>query len=222
VRFLARQNRGYDMPAGPIPIVPAAVLYDLGVGHPIWPDAAAGEAACLAAKPLPEMERGQVGAGTGATTGKLWGRPHARGGVGYGRASWAAGSVSAIVAVNAVGDVIDPLLGHRVLDPSQTAHDRRQEILWDDGSAGPAASTTLAVVIVEGPAGQAALARCAVTAHDGFARAIRPCHTIYDGDLVFAVATEAEQTALPAAEMLRLTVATDLAIEAAIVDAVMV
>jgi L-aminopeptidase/D-esterase-like protein len=211
VRFLARQNRGYGMPAGPIPIVPAAVLYDLGVGHAIWPDAAAGEAACLAAKPLPEMERGQVGAGTGAMTGKLWGRPHARGGVGYGRESWAAGSVSAVVVVNAVGEVVDP---------SQAAGDRRRDIPWNDGSAGPGASTTLAVVIVEGPADQAALARCAVAAHDGFARAIRPCHTIFDGDIVFAVATDAEQTALSAADTLRLTVATELAIEAAIADAV--
>ncbi|MGH2615230.1 MAG: P1 family peptidase, partial [Thermomicrobiales bacterium] len=190
-------------------------------GHAVWPDAAAGEAACRAARPLPGMERGQVGAGTGATTGKLWGHPHARGGVGYGHDSWAAGSVSAIVVVNAVGDVIDPVLGHRVLDPNPAARDRRREILSPAGhGAGPGEATTLAVVIVEGAADQVALARCAVAAHDGFAHAIRPCHTMYDGDLVFAVATDVEQTALSPAEMLRLTVATELAIEAAIVDAV--
>ena len=79
-------------------------------------------------------------------------------------------------------------------------------------------ATSLAVVLVDGPADQAALARCAVAAHDGFAHAIRPCHTIFDGDLVFAAATA--EGLLSPLDTLRLSVAAELAVERAIIDAV--
>ena len=221
VRVLAQQRRGFPMRAQPVPIVPAAVIYDLGDGDPVWPDAAAGEAACQAARPLIEMERGQVGVGTAATTGKLWGGPSSRGGIGYGWQEARGRRVSAVVVVNAVGDVTAPHSGRRLLNPAGDSSDRRHELLvTSQQGLRLGEATTLAVVIVEHAVDQMTLTRCAIAAHDGLARVIRPAHTIYDGDLVFAVTTVAERVALTVAEILPLSVATELAVEAAVVDAV--
>ena len=218
MRWLAEQGRGFPTPSGPIPVVPAAVIYDLGVGLPVAPDAA-GAAACAAARPLVAMGRGQVGAGTGATTGKAAGGEPARGGIGLGHQAWGAGSVTAVVVVNAFGDVVDPRDGRRIVDPRGPASDVRLDILANaDLRPALGESTSLAVVLVDGPADQAALARAAVAAHDGFAHAIRPCHTIFDGDLVFAVAM-AEGARSPV-DTLRLAVAAELAVEQAVIDAV--
>jgi L-aminopeptidase/D-esterase-like protein len=222
VASLAAEGRGFPTPAGPVPIVPAAVLYDLAVGRPVSPTAEAGTAAIAAAGPILAMSRGAVGAGSGATTGKAGGSPPAPGGVGLGVVAWAGGAVAAIVAVNAFGDVVDPRTGRPAVAPAaEKPVDRRSDLLgFDPAPPAPAAgtSTTLAVVIVAGPADHATLGRCAVAAHDGFARAIRPCHTVFDGDAVF-VATLAEG-AVDAGTGFRLALGTELAVEQAIIDAV--
>lgn len=220
VRWLAAQGRGFPTPGGPVPVVPAAVIYDLGVGQPVAPDAAAGAAACAAAGPLAEMGRGRVGVGTGATTGKAAAGPAARGGIGLGHVAWGGGAVTAVVVVNAFGEVVDPTTGRRILDPEGVATDPRRALLANaDLRPALGEATSLAVVVVDGPADQSVLARCAVAAHDGFAHAIRPCHTIFDGDLVFAVAWE--EGARSPVETLHLAVATELAVEQAIADAVL-
>ncbi len=217
MRHLAGHGRGFVTAAGPVPIVPAAVIYDLAVGRPIAPDSAAGLAACRIAGPIEELSRGRIGVGTGATTGKLFGGVGERGGFGIGSFSWPSGSVTALVAVNAVGEVVDPSTGVPLLAPDRP-RDRRAEVVERGSFARVGESTTLAVVLVSTPVDETALARCAVAAHDAFARAIRPSHTIFDGDLVFA---SGRLSGSPTAvETMIIATATELAVERAIVDAV--
>lgn len=218
MRFLADQERGFPTEAGPVPIVPTAVIYDLGVGRPDAPDDEAGRLACLAAVPWPAAARGRVGVGTGATTSKLVG-PRQRGGFGIGHCAYAGGAVLALAVVNACGDVVAPDSGQPILQPETALEERRRQLLTGPGSnAGYGESTTIVVVAVDGPCDYPALTRCTIAAHDGMAHAIRPCHTIFDGDIAYAVALD--EGTPSATEVLRLAVAAEVAVERAIVDAV--
>ncbi|MBB5694548.1 P1 family peptidase [Muricoccus pecuniae] len=196
VRWLEEKGIGY--PAGParVPIVPAAILFDLGLGdHRIRPDAAAGHAACEAASAEAPAE-GSVGAGTGATVGKLFGMARAmKGGIGTASVRVGAITVGAIVAVNAVGDVIDPATGE-VMAGARDAEGRRpfgatagilRGELPPPMQAGMA--TTIGVVATDATLTKAQCGRLAGAAHDGLARTIDPIHTMSDGDTVFALAT---------------------------------
>jgi L-aminopeptidase/D-esterase-like protein len=214
MRYLQERGSGVATPAGPVPIVPAAVIYDLAVGHPTAPDAQSGRAACAAAGPIAALERGRKGVGCGATTGKIYGEPQ-RGGFGVSTIDWPGGSVTALVVVNAVGAIVDPETGRGVLEGEG---DRRAQLLESVANSGEGQATTLGVVLVSAPVDEACLTRCAVAAHDALARAIRPCHTIFDGDLVF-VAGLASGSPSPI-EVARVATATELAMERAIVDAV--
>jgi len=196
VRWL--EERGIGYPAGParVPIVPAAILFDLTVGdHRIRPDAAAGYAACEAARAEPPAE-GSVGAGTGATVGKLFGMARAmKGGIGTAAVKVGAITVGAIVAVNAVGDVIDPATG-QVVAGARDADGRRPvgataAILRGELPASMQAgmATTIGVVATDAALSKAQCQRLAGAAHDGLARTIDPIHTMADGDTVFALAT---------------------------------
>jgi L-aminopeptidase/D-esterase-like protein len=180
-----------------VPIVPAAVLIDLWVGGKPWirPDADCGYQAAQAASAAPVAE-GSVGAGAGATVGKLTGRDRAmKGGIGSAAVAKSNGlRVGAIVAVNALGDVVDPstgtiVAGVRSADGS-LADARR---LMRTGTARPTAiareNTTIAVVATNARLTNAGAARVAAMADAGLARAITPIHTPADGDTVFAVAT---------------------------------
>src|SRR5437870_5476304 len=91
MRYLREQDRGVSTPAGPVPIVPAAVIFDLAVGLPIAPNADAGYQACLSARPIGDLPRGRIGAGVGATTGKLLGGSAQRGGLGVSTVRWEGG-----------------------------------------------------------------------------------------------------------------------------------
>lgn len=209
--FLRDQGRGVRTSTLPVPIVPAAVIYDLGTGQADWPVAANGRAACESAVPLLQLQRGRVGAGTGATTGKLWsGQPPVQGGIGLGACDVPGlGAVSAITVVNAAGSVFTGI--------DET--DDRQELLTRCVSPQEGrSSTTLTVVLIRAETDRRALVRCAVAAHDGMARRIRPCHTIFDGDVVFVVGLRSGEVA--PADVLALSVATELAVERSIVDAV--
>ncbi|WP_338664285.1 P1 family peptidase [Pararoseomonas sp. SCSIO 73927] len=192
------EERGIGFAAGParVPIVPAAVLFDLAVGdHRIRPDAAAGYAACEAASAEAPAE-GSVGAGTGATVGKLYGMARAmKGGIGTASVRVGAITVGAIVAVNAVGDVIDPRTG-AVLAGARDAEGRRpigatEAVLRGElpppMQAGMA--TTIGVVATDATLTKAQCRRLAGAAHDGLARSIDPIHTMSDGDTIFALAT---------------------------------
>ncbi len=200
MRHLAQSGIGVDMQIARIPIVPAAVLFDLGVGSATtYPDAAMGHAACLAASK--EMHQGAVGAGTGATVGKLVHQaiPHA-GGVGTASLTMAEGiTVGAVVAVNAMGDIFHPETneciacgklpdGTNVLAEGMLYGQMpgRQQMRIPP----PGSNTTIGVVAVDCKLTKAQANRLADVAHDGLARTIRPVHTQMDGDTMFALATE--------------------------------
>lgn len=196
VRWLEEQGVGY--PAGPVrvPIVPAAILFDLGVGDPaIRPDAAAGYAACAAASGSAPAE-GSVGAGAGATVGKLFGMARAmKGGIGSASLRIGGVTVGAIVAVNAVGDVIDPATGALVAG-ARTAAGGRGPGAVDAilrGELPPALqagmATTIGVIATDAVLTKPQARKLAQQGHDGLARTIEPSHTMWDGDTLFAVAT---------------------------------
>ncbi len=184
---------------GVVPIVPAAVLSDLDVGDPkIRPTAESGYQACQAANSGPVSE-GNVGAGAGATVGKLFGMQFAMKS-GLGSAGIRVGSsemvVAALVAVNAVGDVIHPKNG-KIMAGARTADGRSfrdsiAEILRGYQVLPPAgANTTLGVVAINVAFNKAQMTKIAQMAQDGLARAINPVHTPADGDTVFAISTGA-------------------------------
>ncbi len=221
--WLRRRGVGYSIGPARVPIVAAAILFDLAVGDPeAYPDEAAGEAACDAARDG-EIETGAVGAGTGATVGKLLGVARAsRGGIGAASVTLPGGErVAALVAVNAFGDVVDPdsgrrLAGPRAEGPFDSARALRQEKLSESPLAG--ANTTLVCVATDVAFDQGALKRVAIEAHDGLARAVRPAHTVVDGDVVFALAPGGATP--PLLTRLRVGAAAAEAVARAIVDAV--
>ena len=196
MRWLEAHGRGVEVGPLRVPIVPAAVLFDLPVGRPdVRPDAAAGEAACEAASPAP-VPQGSVGAGTGATVGKMFGFERAtKSGLGSASVRLAGGvTVGALVAVNAAGDVVDPasgsvVAGHRLPQGgfARTSDWLRQR----PAEIGIGGSTTLAVVATDAELTKVEAAKVARMAHDGLARTIDPVHTMLDGDTVFALATGA-------------------------------
>ena len=192
--------QGHERTGKPIrvPIVPAAILFDLWVGdHTIRPDATAGYAACEAATMAPVTE-GNVGAGTGATVGKLFGIHRAmRGGLGSASITVGGITVAALVAVNAIGDVVDPSTGEPIAGARSedgqrlqgTMQSMRRGELMAPLQAGSA--TTLGVVATDAVLTKAQANKLAQMAHDGFARSINPVHTMTDGDTIFALATGA-------------------------------
>jgi L-aminopeptidase/D-esterase-like protein len=186
--WLEERGTGFSTAGVVVPIVPAAVLFDLGVGDArARPDASAGRAACADAAAGAPCGHGRFGAGTGATVGKLLGPEHAvPGGLGTASARLpGGGTVGAVVAVNAMGVVVDDT-GQVVAGPEGVL------ALVDEWSAPePGTQTTLAVVATDVELTKAAAHRLATVAHDGFARAVRPVHTLYDGDTVFALSVGA-------------------------------
>lgn len=190
MRWLYKRGLGFATSVINVPIVPAAVIFDLGVGDPAWPDAAMGYAACESAQ-QESLEWGAVGAGTGATVGKLFGPAQAsRGGIGMAQVMAAGHAVVAIVAVNAFGHVIDPqtnqiLAGARL--PNGSFVDTVQLMLAGDPPKPSAENTTIGCVITTARLDKAACNRIASMAHDGLARTIRPVHTQADGDTLFVL-----------------------------------
>lgn len=211
--YLREQGRGWPTHVMPVPIVPTAALFDLGVGNPVWPNAEAGYSACLAAVSPELVEIGQIGAGTGATYRKLWPDFTALpGGFGYASILIPGGpQVHALVAINAVGDV-----RRAGVEPADRArwigHTAQSEVSERE-------STTLGIVIVEGSISKRGLRRLTVAAHDAYARLIVPSHTLFDGDIVFAAALHSSAMEDPMTET-QVALATELAMEAAIRSAV--
>jgi len=191
MRYLEERGVGFPVGALRVPIVPAAVIFDLGVGDPhIRPDAAMGYSACEAADCAP-VQMGAVGVGTGATVGKVVGCAASPGGLGSAVSSRAGGLiVGAVVAVNAVGNVVGSdgaiIAGARDPDTGEFV-----DVTDSRSNAQAGANTTIGVVATNAILSPAEAGRVASTAHDGLARAIRPAHTLYDGDTIFALATGA-------------------------------
>lgn len=205
VRCLDERKMGFATRARHVPIVPAAVLYDLEVGNDssIFPDFNLGYSACISANSSIPAE-GNVGAGTGATIGKIFGIKQAmKAGLGstaitvYDGSSNTTVTVGAIVAVNALGDVYKNgklLAGARTADGKQLINTVGLLLgnitqTSDDKLLGSA--TTLACIITDAKLTKVQAKKVSQMAHDGFARAINPIHTMFDGDVIFTLATGA-------------------------------
>ena len=178
MRRLAERGVGFDTGVRPVPIVPAAILFDLGVGDPLaFPDADAGYAAASAAEAGDGPLEGRVGAGTGATVAKLAGPDKAAlGGVGSAAIRLRDGStVGAVVVNNAIGDVF--------------ARDGTPLAVSPGRARPPVGNTTLVVVGTDANVDRAQSRRLAELGHDALAIGIRPTHTLFDGDVVFSMST---------------------------------
>ena len=199
MRWLEERGHGFSVGKARVPIVPAAVLFDLWHGDlSIRPDAAAGYAACEAAS-NGRPAQGNVGAGAGASVGKLFGIERAmRGGIGSASIRVGSVTVAALVAVNATGDVIDPSNGETIAGSRTHASSRqfvhaaaalaRGEV---PGRLQAGMATTLGVIATDAVLSKAQCRKLAGMAHDGLARCIDPIHTPFDGDTLFALATGA-------------------------------
>jgi L-aminopeptidase/D-esterase-like protein len=207
MRYLEERDVGFDTRIAKVPIVPAAILFDLGLGKAdVRPDAAMGYLACQNASSNPPAE-GNVGAGTGATVGKILGLGQCmKSGVGTASMEIGAGViVAAIVAVNAFGDVIDPTNGQIIAgarsknvgplhigapgyfaDTLQVMQTLIGRTILGFGSR---ENTVIGVVATNAKLDKEAINKVAQMAHDGLARTVRPAHTMLDGDTIFALAT---------------------------------
>lgn len=199
LRYLAERGQGFPTAGGPVPIVPAACIFDLvGAAGPT-PGADAGYRAATAAGRrggvTDEIATGRVGAGTGATVGKWRGRDGAvPGGIGVAATTVDGIRVGALAVVNALGDVIDrdgSVRAGSTAAPGVAGFPTPQPFEEER------ANTTLVVVVTDAMLDKGACFLTAQSAHDGFAQALRPAHTRYDGDIAFAVATG---TARPSAQ----------------------
>jgi L-aminopeptidase/D-esterase-like protein len=199
MRWLEERGIGFDTRVAKVPIVPAAILFDLDVGRAdVRPDAAMAYAACEAAREGPVAE-GSVGAGTGCTVGRIFGSTRAsKGGIGTAAVDLGGGLVvGALVAANAFGDVVDPRTGKIVAGAlALTGVGYADTLATMKGFAGKAAlrfgarsNTVLGVVATNARLTKEQANKVAQMAHDGLARAIRPAHTMLDGDTVFALAS---------------------------------
>jgi len=179
MRYLDERGLGFAIGPVSVPIVAGAVIFDLLAGDPqARPDAEAGYAACAAATPHPAQ--GTVGAGTGATVAKAATSEPRPGGLGIASARADGATVAAVVVANSVGGIWDDEL-HEWIAPLDG---------WDRGSALiPGANTTIGVVVTDAELTKEQANRVATVAHDGIARAVRPAHTLYDGDTLFCLAT---------------------------------
>lgn len=207
MRYLEEQGIGYDVGVAKVPIVPAAILFDLGIGKSdVRPDEAMGYAACRAASTDPPAE-GNAGAGMGATAGKILGMGGAvKSGIGHialdlGGGLW----VGAMVAANPLGDIVDPSsgaiiagarpakIGPVMLGGPGPFADSLEIMRSAAGKlalrVGGRDNTVIGVVATNAELTKAEATKVAQMAQDGVARAIRPAHTQFDGDTIFAIST---------------------------------
>jgi L-aminopeptidase/D-esterase-like protein len=211
MRYLEERSTGFPTPAGPVPIVPAASLFDLSIGRSDRrPDAAAGYAACLAA--TTDVGEGCVGAGTGATVAKLNGPGGAiKSGIGTACTRLDDGTlVGALLAVNAVGAVFDPHTGAPIARSRAIKKEMVEPALMGN--------TTIGVVATTAPLDAGGVHRLALLAHDGLALTIRPAHTQFDGDTLFALAMPGADA--PPTNPVRLAEAVVEVVAAAVVRAI--
>jgi L-aminopeptidase/D-esterase-like protein len=197
-RFLHEQNVGFDSGHGLIPIVAGAVVFDLGMNTTgRHPDRDLGRQACLAASNAP-VEQGSVGAGAGATVGKFFGLEQGmKGGLGSALISAPSGIlVGALMVVNALGDIVDPtsnqiLAGCRESRTSLDLADADRQIghLTRLHGFPEGQNTVVGAIVTNVKMNKTQLTKVAQMAHDGLARTVRPAHTQYDGDAVFALST---------------------------------
>lgn len=198
MKFLEVRKIGFDMKVAHVPIVPAAILFDLLIGDAnVRPDAAMGYRACQAASSHPAAQ-GNVGAGTGATIGNLFGIKQAMKG-GIGTASMEIGNgvtVGALVAVNAFGDVLDPGTNRLIAGArnhkgglANTMETMRTFMGRSILEIATAHNTVIGVIATNAKLSKEEINKVAQTGHNGIAQTIRPAHTMLDGDILFGMAT---------------------------------
>jgi len=198
MQFLEEKGIGYDVGVTRVPIVPEAILFDLGFGdYKIRPDKKMAYQACENAFKNIPWKDGNIGAGTGATIGKIRGMQYAMKG-GLGSFCYKIGDlyVGAIVAVNAVGDVVDPNTGKIIAgarkDDQKTFLDTENYTMTEKYGAPTkitVENTTIGIIVTNAKLTKAQANKLAAMTHDAYARVIRPVHTVNDGDTIFAMAT---------------------------------
>lgn len=196
MKYLEERNIGFDVQVTKVPIVCSAVLFDLAVGdYKVRPDLKMGYEACMNATNA-ECPNGSIGAGTGATVGKLLGlRTAMKGGLGSYALQVEELKVGAIVAVNCLGDVIDPYTGEilaGLLSEDLKSFTGTENIMIDNYDSKKnlfSGNTTIGVVATNGKFSKSEMNKIASMAHNGYARTMRPAHSIFDGDTIFALST---------------------------------
>lgn len=210
MRFLEERGIGFDTGVTPVPLVAQSCIFDLAVGDKsVRPDGAMAYRACERASRT-ELALGCVGGGMGATVGKICGKPYAmKSGIGAYAVQAGAIRVGAIVVVNALGDIFDvdtgrQIAGLRTEDGRGLRSSEQQLYAGIEVSRNPfsanktATNTTIGAVVTNAAFSKAELTRVASTAHNGFARAIRPVHTTADGDSIYALSVGHESADLNA------------------------
>ena len=219
MQFLEERNIGFDTGVKKVPIIPGAIIFDLALSNGKYPTKEIGYKACSKAV-YSDIGRGNVGAGIGATIGKIRGMDFAmKGGVGTSSIRSLNLVVSALVVVNAFGDVIDPKTNKIIagaLNNRKNGFVNTEELIIQENiSEAPFKNTTIGVVATNGKLTKAMAKRVSIMAQDGIARAIRPSHTLFDGDTVFTLSTnEIEE------DVSKIGVMAARAVELAIIDAV--
>ncbi|MHB1651606.1 MAG: P1 family peptidase [Desulfitobacteriaceae bacterium] len=224
MRSLWEQGIGYDVGVTKVPIVPGAVIFDLAIGQVAWPDEEMGYQACLNAS-RGDVAMGCIGAGMGASVGKLFGPGQAtKSGIGSASIKVGKATVGALIVVNAFGDVVRPednviiagtrrpVIGGFVDTAKEVQKGIGQAILG-------ATNTTIGVVATDANLSVEQVNHLAKLAHDGLARTIRPVHTMFDGDTLFALATGKVKGEWNS-EILGLAAATVAVVEKAVLKAI--
>jgi L-aminopeptidase/D-esterase-like protein len=197
MQFLEERNVGFDVSVTKVPIVCSAVLFDLVIGdYKVRPDKEMGYAACVNAYENQEIIDGNFGAGTGATVGKILGPEFAmKGGLGSYCLQVGNLKVGAIVAVNCLGDVVDPSSGQIIagaLNKDKTGFAGTENIMisrYDDKTNVFKGNTTIAAIITNASLTKSQASKVSSMAHNAYGRTMRPAHTMYDGDTIFTMAS---------------------------------
>lgn len=210
MQYLAEHDRGVVTRAGNVPLVSSTIIYDLTAGTPYYPTAQDGYQAAASAS-TDAWETGPVGAGAGATVAKLGGSP-ATSGVGIAIVTGAEYSVTAVIVLNAVGDVRDPETNEWLAIASYRPGRELALAVESDGREHE--NTTIGAVLVSANLDQRTLKRCCISAHAALARCTVPAHTFLDGDTFFAACSGTGSPS--AAQALAITCATEVAVENAI------
>lgn len=223
MRFLEGKDVGFDVRVARVPIVSGAILFDLYPGDPnVRPDSQMGYDACMHAFSGETFLQGSVGAGTGATVGKCLGYDFAmRGGIGSYAMEIGKLQIGAVVAVNAFGDIIDPNTNQIIagaFDESKETFLKSEEQLLNQlenqATNRFSGNTTIGTVVTNAKLTKSQANKIAAIAHDGFARTIRPSHTLVDGDTLFTLSTNQIETDLNALSMLASQVVAKAAVNA--------
>ena len=222
MRYLEKQGTGFDVTVARVPIVPGAILFDLNVGSAqIRPSAQMGLKACEVASAGEDFRSGSVGAGTGASVGKLYGNDYAmKSGVGQFAVQVGELQIGAVIAVNSFGDVLDPETNKIVAGLQEGGHflNTEKQLLNQMTTAKTnrfSGNTTIGTIVTNANVSKSQANKLASIAHDGYARTFRPSHTFVDGDTLFFMSCGTVDVDLNALATLSTYV-----VERAIIDAV--